>query len=308
MRVMATGKKKEGKKPVNYKLGPWAKGVVTVATGALASISPEINVNYSDFIEDSIFHLLETDTVLYQVDKEQFTLKQLLELQLANLEEPIRESVRECVEYDMDMWKAHAIEECLDNNKNDWESEFEELLEEGEYEELLEEGECIEEIKADFFNERMEEYKEEGEFEAELFEKIYEEIENQYGEVFSVAKIVNPEWSKKMEQYIQIVFEKSKRHDNKEMMMVAGVLYKNKLMYIEDENSIREYLDVELQEKIEADYIDIRLLIETIKQNYGSDIFDQINSYDIKKIILHEALNDKKLCLIAKRMEFKNKD
>lgn len=297
MRVLSKGKEKASRIPVNYKLQPLIKSVVTLATDALGSISAEINVNYSEFIEDSVFHLLEADTILYQVDKEQFTLKQLLALQLGNLEE----TIQSYVEAQMDEWKESLRTDYRENNEGEWEAEFDE-------EDQADEEDR--EVRLDgFIDEKMQVYNEEGDFETELFEKIYEEIESAYGEVFGIAKIVNPEWSKKMDQYIRIVFEKSEHQHNQELMMVAGVLYKNKLIYMQDEKLMAEYFtDKELQEKIMKEYINIRTLIETIKQNYGSDIFNEAEIYDIREMILHEALNDKKLAYIVKRMNFKKKD
>ena len=343
-RIIESYKKKEKTVPVNYKIQPLTKSVNQLTTEYLKKIAPESGVNYSEFIDDIIQSVLESDLVVYQIDDNKYTLRDILKKYLENQEEEIKKYIEDS----MPSWIHENKNEIVEDIEGQGEVELEEEIDfdyDEELKERLEQAEA--EIREDLISEDYEEdsddfedelnsrlsdaeadIKDELEKEKEqamtdaaedkyqetmdygegtelLYERIKDDIQVKFGPVFEVAEKIDRTWSRRLERYIEIVYDKQNLAMDHDLMTVIGVLFKNKILYMfkeEDVNLI--YKDSKLKKDISKNYINLRLLTDSILKDYGHLVFIETDEITIKRIVVDEALKDVSLKYIAKKVRY----
>lgn len=277
MRVISTVIKRGNTIPATYKLKPMAKDIVQYASSALSEVSPDINVGYSQVIEDLIYHVLESDEILYQIDKEAYTLKDLIKGPLAKKENDVKNTVLENMESCID----EVIEEHKMNFEAEWEQDFEDEEYDGDFDE--------------FVQEKIDEYKDSSEYEEDLKSKIHEEIEIKFGSYFDILEIFDSKKCGELEDFIEAAIDKNQMSlDNWLIDIANALLQKEKYrslsiqsVYLNNDSEMMKML-MDFRKEIEPFYIELWLLRKKLKKEYDDQVFKNVN-IDVDAIVREEA-------------------
>ena len=343
-RIIVSTKRKEKTVPVNYKLQPFTKSINQLATEHLKRIAPESGMNYSEFIDDIFQAVLESDLVIYQIDDTKYTLKDILKKYFENQEDAIKKYIEdsmpswihenkneivediegqgegeleEGIDFDYDeelkerLERAEAdiredlISEDFEEDSDDFEDELNSRLSDEEADIKEELDEKKERAMADAVEDKYQETMDYGDGSELLYERIKDDIQVEFGPVFDVAEKIDINWARRLERYIEIVHEKQNLTMDHDLMTVIGVLFKNKILYMFNEEDVNLiYKDSKFKKNITENYINLRLLTDRILKDYGHLVFIETDEITIKRIVVDEALKDVSLKYIAKKVRY----
>lgn len=299
MRIFSTEPSRKNKKSVAYNILPVVKDMIYRSVARMKTMYPKISLNYSELVEDAFFHLLNSEEIMYQVNEETYTFRDLLMKDLRSLSGEIKKKIEE------------NIYQLIEEIEKDLRTTFEEALptdypEELEYE-LKDRVEGEEENAiSEIVNVEFPTYLEENRLRVldELSPQFIDRILQEYFESgLEYIRLIDKDFAKELIEYVDIIYKREILELDFEEYLVLGVILENKpiLFY---EGSRQKCIQDEYKKQVQFIFLELKSLMKRIKEGYGE--FSSVNfsieeeTETIVKFIKAEAMNFVKIRTIMK--------